>query len=100
MPPDLAQRIRVNPDFITLESARGVYSRLICAAMLVIYFGFILVVAFRPDLMARPVGGGITMAFPVGIGVILSAIALTGLYVLRANGQFDRLTARVRRDTR
>lgn len=95
-----AERIRSNPDFIALQAARGGFSRLLCAVMLVIYFGFILLVAFRPDITAMPIGGGITLAFPLGIGVILSAIAITGLYVLRANGQFDRLTAKIRRDTR
>jgi uncharacterized membrane protein (DUF485 family) len=33
-----------------------------------------------------------TIGFPIGVGVILSAIALTGVYVYRANGEFDELT--------
>lgn len=100
MPSDLAARVRANPDFIALQSARGGFSRLLCAAMLVIYFGFILLVAFRPDITAMPIGGGITLAFPLGLGVIFSAIIITGIYVLRANGEFDRLTLRIRKDAR
>ena len=100
MPSDIADRVRANPDFAALEAARGGFSRLLCAAILVIYFGFILIVAFRPDITAIAVGSGITLAFPLGLAVILSAIVITGIYVLRANGEFDRLTARIRQDAR
>jgi len=37
----------------------------------------------------------ISLGFPLGLGVILSAIVLTGIYVLRANTEFDRLTREV-----
>ena len=100
MPSELAARIRANSDFIALERARGGFSRALCAAILVIYFGFILIVAFRPDITALPIGGGITLAFPLGLGVIVAAIAITGIYVVRANGEFDRLTAKIVRETR
>ena len=63
--------------------------------MLVIYYGFILLVAFAPRLMAIPVIGQVTLGFPLGLGVILSAIVLTGIYVWRANGEFDSLTRQV-----
>ena len=67
-------------------------------AMLVIYFGFIGLVAFAPAIMAIPVSRTITLGFPLGLGVILAAIALTGLYVLRANAEFDPLTRRIVED--
>ncbi len=100
MPSDLAGRIRANADFIALERARGGFSRALCAAILVIYFGFILLVAFGPNITAMPIGGGITLAFPLGLAVIAAAIAITGIYVLRANGEYDRLTAKILRETR
>lgn len=96
----IAERVRSNADFAELQRVRGSFSRLVCGAMLVIYFGFIALVAFRPDITSMQVGGGITLAFPLGIGVILSAIILTGVYVIRANGEFDRLTARIAQDVR
>jgi uncharacterized membrane protein (DUF485 family) len=98
MQPDFVELIRSNPDFVTLEAARGGFSRILCAVMLVIYFGFILLVAFAPGVVALPIGRGLTLAFPLGVGVILSAIIITGIYVVRANGQFDRLTANIIRD--
>jgi uncharacterized membrane protein (DUF485 family) len=66
--------------------------------MLVIYFGFILVIAFAPKLLGTPLFSGsvTTIGIPIGIGVILSAFILTGIYVKRANGEFDELTGRIK----
>jgi len=87
--------VRDNPDFVELERTRGRLGWTLTAIMLVIYFGFIFLVAFAPGLMATPVFGIMTLGFPLGLFVILSAIALTGFYVMRANSAFDRLTARI-----
>ena len=94
---DLA-RVRANPSFVELEAKRGRFSRVLWLAMMVIYFGFILIVAFRPDITQIEVGRGVTLAFPLGLAVIVSAIAITAIYVGRANGEFDRLTSRVKAD--
>jgi uncharacterized membrane protein (DUF485 family) len=95
MDADIASRIRDNPDFIELEAKRGPFSWTIAIIMLVIYYGFIALVAFAKPVLAIGIGGGVTLAFPLGLAVIASAIILTGIYVLRANSDFDRLTARI-----
>ncbi len=41
-----------------------------------------------------------TLAFPLGLGVIVLAIVLTGVYVVRANSEFDRLTREIVGQTR
>ncbi len=87
--------MRDNPDFKELERTRGQLGRTLTVIMLVIYFGFVLMVAYAPHLMATPVFGSVTLGFPLGLGVILCAIALTGFYVLRANAAFDTLTRRI-----
>ena len=65
--------------------------------MLAIYLGFILLVAFAPHLLAVPLAPGLAMTWgiPVGVLVILSAFILTGVYVRRANGEFDQLTREI-----
>lgn len=63
--------------------------------MLVIYYGFIALVAFAPSVIGIPVAGSITIGLILGVAVILSAVILTGIYVLRANGTYDRLSAAV-----
>jgi uncharacterized membrane protein (DUF485 family) len=45
--------------------------------------------------MGTPVAGVITLGFPLGLFVIISAIALTGIYVARANSHFDGMTTRI-----
>ena len=46
-------------------------------------------------IASRAAHGVITLGIPLGLGVILSAIVLTGVYVRRANGEFDRDMARI-----
>ena len=88
-------RLRATPTFRQLEHSRGRLGLALTATMLAIYFGFVGLVAFAPALMGTPVLGTMTLGFPLGLGVILSAILLTGIYVLRANSTFDALTRRV-----
>ena len=68
--------------------------------MLVIYYGFILIIAFAPKLLATPLSAGAvtTVGMPIGVAIIVSAFVLTGIYVARANGKFDALTKAIRED--
>jgi len=89
-------RIRREPLFRELVDKRKHFAWALSAAMLVIYFGFILVIAFAPKVLGTPIGGGVmTVGIPVGLFVIVSAFVLTGIYAHRANSQFDVLTHRI-----
>jgi len=92
-----ASRIRSNPRYKELVSKRSTFAWILTAVMLTIYFGFILTIAYNKEFLAQPlsVGSVTTLGFPIGVGVILSAIALTGIYVYRANGEFDELTKKL-----
>ncbi len=86
-------RIRQEPLFRELVEQRTRFAWTLSAAMLVIYFGFILIIAFAPKVLAVPIAGGVmTLGIPVGLFVIVSAFVLTGIYVQRANSRFDSLT--------
>ncbi len=79
-----------DPRFEQAVRRRARFGWLLTAAMLAIYFGYILLIAFRRDILARPIGDGVTsLGIPVGIGVIVAGIAFTGIYVWRANKRFD-----------
>ena len=69
-----------------------------------IKFGLSVTGTVSPDAIwtnaGAKVGDVLILTKPLGIGVILSAIALTGIYVLRANGEFDDLTRRIVDDAR
>lgn len=91
----MAARIRANPDYIELEQSRRTFGRSLAVIMLAIYYGFICLVAFFPSVIGIPVAGNVTLGLLLGLGVITSAILLTGLYVARANTKFDALSSRV-----
>ncbi|WP_231038967.1 DUF485 domain-containing protein [Nitratidesulfovibrio oxamicus] len=94
----LPHRVHNHPDeaqFAALVRARWGVSLILTALMLVIYFGFIMVLAFRRDLLQASVGGGMTLGIPVGFGIIVIASALTGVYVWWANRSYDGAVRRI-----
>ncbi len=93
------QAILRNPNFQALVSSRNKFGWTLSISMLVIYLGFILLVAFDKPLLAQKIAGGTTsLGIVLGLGVIVSAFILTGIYVARANGRFDELTERLKRE--
>jgi uncharacterized membrane protein (DUF485 family) len=93
---ELAERVRRDPRFNDLVAKRSRFAWLLSAAMLCIYFGFILIIAFAPKLLAIPIGAGVTtLGIPLGLLVIVSAFVLTGIYVRRANVEFDSMTRQI-----
>jgi uncharacterized membrane protein (DUF485 family) len=66
---------------------------------MVVYYGYIALIAFDKEFLARPIGNGVmTIGIPMGIGVIVFTIVITGIYVRRANSEFDRLTAEIMKE--
>ncbi|MBK1665382.1 hypothetical protein CKO38_12410 [Rhodospirillum rubrum] len=90
-------RVRANPKFHELCAKRGRFAWSLAIVMLVIYYGFVMIVAFWPTWLGTPLSSGsvTTIGIPIGLGVILSAFILTGIYVRRANGEFDELTRQI-----
>ena len=75
-----------------IAAKRWTIALVLSVLMLAIYFGFILLVGYAPKFLGMPIAGGvITVGIPVGLAVILSAFALTGFYVHRANTEYDPL---------
>jgi uncharacterized membrane protein (DUF485 family) len=93
---DLARRIAAHPSYQKLKSRRTSFGWWLTGAMLVVYYGFILLVAFDKPLLASRLGDGVmTVGMPLGLGVIVFTVLITGLYVRRANREFDRLSDEV-----
>src|SRR3954454_13220582 len=81
-----------NPNFQALVRERSGFGWTLTIIMLVIYFGFILLVAFGKGFLATKIGGGVTsIGMIIGLSVILSAVVLTGIYTQRANSRYDAL---------
>jgi uncharacterized membrane protein (DUF485 family) len=87
-------KIAENPKFKELVSARTSFAWTLSLIMLAVYQAFILLVAYEPGFLAKPLWAGstATIGIPIGIGVIIFAFIVTGIYVSRANSRFDDLT--------
>ncbi len=86
-------RIQGDPKFHQLVRQRDGLAWALSAIVCAIYFGFIMLIAFADDFLTQPVAAGsvIPVGLPLGVGVIIASIVLTGVYVYRANTTFDRL---------
>lgn len=93
MAQDVYARIRANPKYEQLKRTRNNYGWVMTLLMLVVYYGYIALIAFDKAFLATPLGadGVTTIGIPVGVGVILFTIIITGIYVRRANNEFDAL---------
>src|SRR5262249_21720847 len=89
----VTERIRANPKYQELRRKRNSFGWLLALCMLVVYYGYIALIAFNKPFLSLPMGDGVTtIGVPIGMGVIVFTILITGLYVRRANSEFDALT--------
>lgn len=99
MEADLVQKIQANPKYRQLVARRSRFGWTLAWMMMVVYYGFILLIAFDKELMSRKLAAGVmTWGMPIALFVIIFTVAVTGIYVLRANGEFDTLTAQIRQE--
>ena len=93
MQQDLAERIAAHPKYKELRAKRTGFGWWLTLAMMVVYYGFVMLVAFDKSFLAQRMGAGVmTIGIPIGFGVIVFTIAITAYYVRRANSEFDELT--------
>ena len=89
-------KVEANPKYHELRRKRNTFGWLLTAVMMVVYYGYIALIAFNKPFLAQPIGDGVTsLGIPLGMAVIVFTIAITGLYVRRANSEYDRLTAEI-----
>ena len=99
MEDDLVRRIRANPKYEQLVAKRSTYGWVLTALMLIVYYGYILLVAFNKELLATRIGSGVTTwGIPIGLFVIVFTIVITGIYVRRANSEFDEMSDQIRKE--
>lgn len=97
MSSDIHERIQKNPKFQALNRSRSRFAISLSIIMLVIYYGFVLVVGFTPDVLAQPIyeGSNISIGFPICALIIITAWLMTGIYISRANSSFDRMNQEI-----
>ncbi|HWS41399.1 MAG TPA: DUF485 domain-containing protein [Arenimonas sp.] len=89
--------IHANPKFQSLVRKRERLAWLLSIIMFGLYLLFILLIAFKPTLLGARIfaDSPVTWGIPFGIGLILAAFMLTGIYVWRANSEFDRINQEI-----
>jgi uncharacterized membrane protein (DUF485 family) len=92
-------RIRANPKYQELKRKRSSFGWWLTLLMMVVYYGYIALIAWNKPFLSMPMGSGVTtIGVPIGMGVIIFTIVITGIYVRRANGEYDRLTREILED--
>ena len=88
---DIVARIEKNPKFLQFVKTRNNYSIILSILMMVVYFGYILLVAFNKQFLATKISAGAvtSIGIPLGVGVLVFTIVITAIYVRRANSEFD-----------
>lgn len=93
---NMIERVKADPQFKALVRKRTIFAWTLSLLMVIIYFGFVLIVAFNKEYLGQSLFGGVTtVGIPIGLGVIASAFILTGIYVARANTAFDEMTRQI-----
>ena len=99
MTQEQVQQIKNNPKYKELVSKRSKFAWTLSVIMMIVYYAFIMLIAFSPETLGAKTGDGMTtVGIPVGIGIIVFAFVLTGYYVKRANSEFDGLLKDVKKD--
>ena len=92
----IVAKIEANPKYHELCRKRNSFGWLLTIIMMVVYYGYIALIAFNKPFLAQPIGAGVTsVGIPIGMFVIIFTIVITGIYVRRANDEYDRLTAEI-----
>ena len=99
---EIYERMRVNPKFQELVAKRGRFAWTLSIVVLVLFYGFVLMVAYNPSTLGQPVSDGSMLTVGVAAELFLFVLfwVLSALYVRRANTEFDDLTQEVIKQAR
>ncbi|MCL5237006.1 MAG: DUF485 domain-containing protein [Nitrospirae bacterium] len=93
-----AHEILEDPDFKSLSSQKNSISLVLTILELVLYFGFIALIAFNKPFLASKLSEGkaTTIGIPIAVGTIVLSWVLTGVYIWWANNKYDVLVKKVK----
>ena len=95
----VVERILQHPKYLELRQKRDRFGVILTVLMLLVYYGYIALIAFDKPFLGRRIGLGVTtVGVPLGLGVIVFTILITGIYVRRANRLYDDLTREILKD--
>jgi uncharacterized membrane protein (DUF485 family) len=85
-------------DFIELSRQKFNISVILTILELVLYFGFIGLIAFNKPFLAQTLAPGVatTIGIPIAVGTIIGSWVFTGIYIWWANTKYDVLVNKVK----
>ncbi len=86
-----------DPDFMQLTSQKNTISIILTILELVLYFGFIYLVAESKGFLSQKISedGAATIGIPIAVGTILGSWVFTGIYIWWANAKYDEMVKKV-----
>ena len=101
MDKELVKKIKSNPKYNELVSKRNSFATILSLFVLVMFYGYVLVIAFNKELLAVKIGEGVmTLASPVRAAIIVISFITTLIYVNRANSEFEDLELSIKNDVK
>ncbi|MDR5760960.1 DUF485 domain-containing protein [Caballeronia sp. LZ035] len=95
----IVEQIRASAAYGELVRKRSKLGWTLTALVLVVYYGYVLLIAFNKELLSAKMGAGVmTWGMPIGLFVIVFTVVITGLYVRHANRTYDELTDQIKRE--
>ena len=95
------EKIQRDPAYLQLRNNRNKLGLTLTVLMLVVYYGYVALIAFDKEFLAQPIGAGVTtLGIPIALFVIIFTVAITLFYIRRANNEFDKLTAKIIKDAK
>ena len=87
----------MSTDLQALARARARIATVLTVAMILLYFGFVLLIAYNKPLLATRVVPGLSLGILLGALVIVASWLLTWFYVRWANTHYDTALASIGR---
>jgi len=98
---EIYKKVRNNPKYVELVKKRSSFAWKLSFLILIVYYTFIMIIAFDPSLLGNTIDNGVTtIGMPIGLMIIFLCFLLTGIYTRRANKEFDKLTDEIKEDIR
>ena len=94
-------RVVAHPKYQELMKKRNRFALLLSAIVLSVYYSYVLVATMKPEIFSAPIGENLTwcIGLVAGFGIQMFAFVMTGVYVWRANGEFDALNRTIIEET-
>ena len=99
-PPDAQAFVdmQASPEFQELRHRLRSFVFPMAGFFLVWYVVYVLLSTYAVDFMSTKVWGNINVGLLLGLGQFITTFAITGIYVRRANGEFDELSEKIKRE--